>query len=266
MPSHESPLAGGNISQVVRVGDTVHRHQGSWSTTVHGLLDHLAAQGFTGAPRFLGIDDQDREILSYLPGDVGSYPLQPYMWFDDALVRAGRLLRQLHDASVGYAPDDAVWQMAYPDATLHEVICHNDIAPYNTVFVDERRVAFFDFDTASPGPRWWDLAYAAYTFVPLAGFVPFLDGTTRPYESSAHAVERARRLQLLAETYGPHGSPNLVQSVVERLEAMCTLLADRAATGDATYMRLVDEGHLQHYEREIAFIQRHGDDWEVERA
>ena len=52
------------------------------------------------------------------------------------------------------------------------MICHNDVAPYNTVFVDGRPRALIDFDTAGPGPRVWDIAYAAYTFVPLGASSP----------------------------------------------------------------------------------------------
>lgn len=48
-----------------------------------------------------------------------------------------------------------------------EVICHNDVAHYNTVFVAGRPVAFIDRDPAAPGPRVWDLVYAAYRLVPL---------------------------------------------------------------------------------------------------
>lgn len=107
MTYNESPLHGGNISQVVRVGTTVRRHQGPWSVAVHGLLRHLEVQGFDGAPRFLGIDEQGREILSFIQGDVGNYPLQPSMWSDTALCRAGVLLRSMHDATVGYAPPNA---------------------------------------------------------------------------------------------------------------------------------------------------------------
>ncbi|WP_290866248.1 phosphotransferase [Hamadaea sp.] len=50
-----------------------------------------------------------------------------------------------------------------------EVVCHSDAAPYNTVFRSGHPVALIDFDTAHPGPRVWDVAYAVYRFVPLGG-------------------------------------------------------------------------------------------------
>jgi hypothetical protein len=260
MATDEQPLDGGNVSQVVRIGNTAHRQVNFWSRTVHGLLRHLERQGFDGAPRFLGFDECGREILSYIPGEVGSYPLPPYMWSDSTLIDAGRMLRRLHDATMTYAPSEARWQFVYPDASLHEVICHNDVAPYNAVFVDGHLQALIDFDTAGPGPRVWDVAYAAYTFVPLANFTPLSDGTTVPYDST-HASERLRRLRLLCDAYGLH-FPGLIETVERRLESMCVLLADRAAAGDAAYVRLVDEGHLGHYRTETAFVRKYGHDWQ----
>ena len=41
-------LSGGNVNIVVSVGDTVHGKTTAASTTVHRLLDHLAAAGFAG--------------------------------------------------------------------------------------------------------------------------------------------------------------------------------------------------------------------------
>lgn len=37
---------------------------------VQAVLLHLEAVGFEGAPRFLGVDDEGREILTYIEGDV----------------------------------------------------------------------------------------------------------------------------------------------------------------------------------------------------
>ena len=59
-------LVGGiaNRGRVVRIGDTVRRPQRATSPAIHALLRHLADVGFPGAPRFLGIDEQGREVLS----------------------------------------------------------------------------------------------------------------------------------------------------------------------------------------------------------
>src|SRR4051812_6261963 len=86
----EEVLAGGNLSHVVRVGDTVRRPTGPWTPTVHALLAHL--DGFDGAPKVLGIDEQDREILEYLPGAM-AWPEMGALKTDDGLARAAALLR-----------------------------------------------------------------------------------------------------------------------------------------------------------------------------
>ncbi|MGH3171034.1 MAG: hypothetical protein ACRDN0_34865 [Trebonia sp.] len=71
MTGTEIPLPGGNMNGgVVRVGDTVRRPAGPWTPAVHALLAHLHAVGFAGAPRPLGIDEHDREILTFVPGTV----------------------------------------------------------------------------------------------------------------------------------------------------------------------------------------------------
>ena len=71
----EQVLFGGNsITGVVRVGDTVRRHAGPWSTSVDSLLHHLENVGFDGAPRALGYDDRGRQVLSYVPGYVDPNP------------------------------------------------------------------------------------------------------------------------------------------------------------------------------------------------
>ena len=75
---------------------------------MHGLLRHLEARGFDGAPRYLGVDDRGREILTFIDGEVGAYPLPAYMWSDEVLAGAARLLRSLHDAALDYvAPEGA---------------------------------------------------------------------------------------------------------------------------------------------------------------
>ncbi len=240
---HEQPLSGGNITGVVRVGETVRRACGPWSPAVHGLLQHLERQRFDGAPRFYGIDERGREILSFLPGEVGIFP---YVWSTPCIVQAARLLRRLHDATLGYRPPaGAVWQVSYPDAARHEVICHNDFAPYNLVFIDQLPTAIIDFDTAGPGPRAWDLAYALYWFVPL--FLHAEPGAPgRPDPALA-----AERIRIFCAAYGAPATPALLDMVELRLHALCVHLIRRALQGDGPYLRMIAEGHLAGYQAAI---------------
>ncbi|SYX83238.1 Aminoglycoside phosphotransferase (fragment) [Paenibacillus alvei] len=71
----------------------------------HELLKHLEKQDFKGAPRFSGIDDSDREILSFIGEEVPGnnyYELESYMWSDETLTGLARLMRYFHDATKGF--------------------------------------------------------------------------------------------------------------------------------------------------------------------
>src|SRR3954447_3544617 len=99
-------LLGGtaNRGQVVRVGDTVRRPQRATSPATHALLRHLADVGFDGAPRFLGVDEQAREVLSYVPGPAITPPYPAWALTDDALVSGAPLLRDYHRAVSTFSP------------------------------------------------------------------------------------------------------------------------------------------------------------------
>jgi aminoglycoside phosphotransferase (APT) family kinase protein len=157
----EVRLEGGSMTHVVRVGDTVRRSPGRQSAAVQALLRHLESEGVDGAPRALGFDDQGRETVTFIDGKLG------FVWDDDVLPVLGSLIRRLHDAaaSFDYLPHAGSW--IGPIRAPVETICHNDIVPRNTVYRDRMPFAFIDWDGAAPGPRAWDLAYAAAAFIPL---------------------------------------------------------------------------------------------------
>jgi hypothetical protein len=154
MTEHEEPLASGHTTKgVVRVGDTVRRPLHMNSAFVHRLLEHLAVQGHPGVPRFLGLDEKGREMLSFLPGEV---PDDLGVFSDEQVHRAARLLRRLHDVT-----QESVLRDPY------EVVCHGDPSPCNCVFVDDLPVGFIDFDAARPGNRRDDVGYAAWMWLEI---------------------------------------------------------------------------------------------------
>ncbi|AIQ37631.1 aminoglycoside phosphotransferase [Paenibacillus sp. FSL R5-0345] len=264
--THEEVLEGGNMNRIVRRENTVLRPTGSWSPCVHELLQHLEEQNFEGAPKFLGTDDLEYEILTFILGDVSGnkYPeLEPYMWSDETLVSLAQILRNYHDATAGFnLKSENKWQLSYSDEGQHEVICHNDAALYNVVFQQGLPVALIDFDMAGPGPRIWDIAYTLYTSVPLASFAPdYSSGKTTLYRSDLHAVERSRRIHLFFESYGAPIPKELQQWIIQRLTTLCDTLRNGAADGNPAYLTMVEEGHLMHYQREIEFVSDNFEDW-----
>lgn len=241
MDEAEQTLTGGNVNVVVRVGATVRRLTQPWTPTVHALLQHLHLQGFPGAPQALGLDPQGREVLSFIPGDVPQYPVPTYVLTDQTLQEVVQLLRHYHDATRSFTPPPgAVWPSEVPGVA--EVICHNDIAPYNTVFRHERPVAWIDFDSAAPGPRLWDVVYAAYRFVPL-------EGAAR--EASVWPTH-LRRLRRFCELYGLNEAEwaDFTDTLLARLDAMCGWLLQGVDQPESAQARLVQDGHLAYYQRE----------------
>jgi hypothetical protein len=245
----EAP-AGGGVNDVVRIGSTVRRPAGPWTSAVHALLDHLARTGFTGAPRAHGLDGQGREILDHVPGEVADYPLPGYVQTDAVLREVAALLRAYHDATAGFTPpEDARWY--FPSREPAEVICHGDIAPYNCVFRNGKPVAFIDFDTAHPGPRVWDFAYAACRFVPLAA--------ADNEDFTLPVGEQARRLRLFADAYGLDADNRAVVAATaeERLEHLVSHMHARAREGNAAFAGHIADGHDVLYLASVAHIARH---------
>src|SRR5579859_5623069 len=112
---HEIPLPGGDVTDgIVRVGDTVRRPQGPHSPLVHAVLQHLERQGFDGAPRFLGIDEKGREVLSFVEGEVAGRPAPAWLADEARLVSLARLVRRLDDAMAGFAPSSAMLEAVAP--------------------------------------------------------------------------------------------------------------------------------------------------------
>jgi hypothetical protein len=246
----EIPLAGGNVSTVVRVGGTVRRVAGPHTPAVHAVLRHLEVAGFDAAPRALGYDRQGREVLSYVDGEVGHFPLGPE-WTDDATLAAvARLLRRFHDAQAGFEPPaDARWFFgAAPDA---EVVCHHDAAPYNTVRRPDGTLALIDWDLAAPGSRLSDVAYAVWKWASLEahatvdlGFPP--------------GVDLGTRIRLFADAYGLSAAQRagLLDAVRARMVAMIEGIERLAAEGRPAFVRLLREGHTEYPKQDLRQLAR----------
>ncbi|MFI2608890.1 phosphotransferase [Kitasatospora sp. NPDC018619] len=251
----EQPLSGGNTSTgVVRVGDTVRRPAGPWTPAVHALLEHLHAAGFRAAPRPLGLDGQGREVLTYQPGEV--------VWPDrfdllrpaGRLARIARLVREFHDAVRDFTPPpDARWRVLMPPDGAPDTIAHNDLAPWNLVAGPGHRWSFIDWDTAAPGTRLWDLAYALHGFLPLSA---------RPGLRLADA-RAAARLRVFVDAYGLDEGErrSLVPLLGPRTRAMHDFLRDRAGRGEQPWAGLWAEGHGEVWRTDAEYVEQRLERW-----
>ncbi|MEO7716999.1 MAG: aminoglycoside phosphotransferase family protein [Capsulimonas sp.] len=249
---HEETLAGGNSNvSVTRIGDTVRRAMTAHSPSVHRLLRHLESKGWSGCPRLIGVDERGREILTYLPGECG---FMPYLWHgDDALTAAAHLLRGYHEAVADFVacPSDS-WAYAYPDLSRHEIICHNDFAPYNWICQDEKPSAVIDFDDAGPGPRLRDVAYAAYWMAPLS-----FGGGSMKALSDADIANNSRRLKLFCACYGVAATPELLDMAHEVLIWLCNWMLAGVKAGDPVRQKMEREGYWAYWDREARTLLEH---------
>jgi hypothetical protein len=180
----------GNMTDVVRQGNTVVRQCGAWSHANHAVLKHLETVGFPGAPRLLSVEGAE-ETLTFVPGTSVPADLAGFAG-DDVLVAVASLIRKLHDALSSFDPEPHLDFPRMPGAPVgSRFVCHNDLAPWNTIFEQGRARAFIDWDLVAPAPPAWDIAYAAWRFVPL-------------YPDDArygHPLTRGWRLRLFLDTY-----------------------------------------------------------------
>lgn len=190
-------LTGGreNPGEVVRVGDTVRRPRGSGRLVTEALLVYLESVGFDEAPKFLGVDDDGRQILSYVDGTA----TDPVPWQHDDERNAAQLgtvaatLARLHAATAGFTPPP-VAKPRRPLAVPGTTWTHGDVGYSNIVFVDERLAGLIDWEFAAPGHPHNDLA--ALLAMSVRG--PKLGAPDNPRRERAVATA----LRSIADGYG----------------------------------------------------------------
>lgn len=267
MKSTEEVLSGGNINKVVKKGDILYREI-KGSPMVHQYLAYLEKVGMTGVPRFLGIDSQNREMLSFLPGQTMGNPLPPYASLftsDDTLIAIARFMKKLHAVSEGFLPTAKKhqWASSLFNKKQWETICHNDAALWNFVFSKTTVIGLFDFDTACPGPRLWDIALTLYSLVPLTPHEPdSILGKNVPYQTSKHRHKRQKRIQLFFNAYGIPCPKDCIPWSIRRIQVdFCDYMTKGAAKGDENAIRMIREGHLAYYQKVLSFMKEHEHEW-----
>lgn len=255
----EVALPKGDVTEgVVRVGETVRRPRQEQSEFVAAYLGHLAARGYPGAPRFLGVDDRGRDVLDFVPGDVPGAPPEPWACTDAVVADVGLLLRGLHDVSAGWVPPPGLdWfgrHRVVPDLPAElvdlpgppELVAHCDVTPQNTVFRDGRPVALVDFDLARPTRRVADVLNTAMWWVPL-----------QPPQDRAPAqrdVDVPARLTAFLDAYGLADRAELLELADPMWRRSWHAMRHNARTRGGGWARMWDEGVGDLIERRRAWF------------
>lgn len=215
MSSPETPLTGGLVNRVVRVGDTVRRPAGPWTPAVQALLAHLAAKGFV-APRPLGVDAEGREVVSFVAGQPSIWPWPAPLLEEEGVRAVGALVRRFHDAVADLRPAGPQrWQRGARAVLPGELVCHGDLNPSNILWHGGRPIGLIDWESAYPGWALSDVATLAWTTCPLLGDEPLA-----AMGFGAPPSRRGRLRALLAGYGGPGGDvePITVLTEVHRLQ------------------------------------------------
>ncbi|MFF5260511.1 phosphotransferase [Actinomadura viridis] len=253
----EMPLSGGDVTEgIVRLGDTVRRPYRSHSPAVHGLLRHLEMVGFDGAPRVLGVDEQGREVLSWVEGETPPRPLPGFAVTDEALAGVAGLLRRYHEAVAGYeAPPDAPWDMAASRLDGEpELIGHCDVTPENVVFRHGRPVGLIDFDLARPTTRLYDVVTTLRHWAPIA------DPGDRDWRLCR--VDVGRRLRLFCDAYGLDRDMRrqVLPAARVRFERSYEAMRTRAEVVGGAWARIWHGGAGPRIRRAQDWLDRHWDE------
>ncbi|HEX5403758.1 MAG TPA: phosphotransferase [Pseudonocardiaceae bacterium] len=218
----EQLLPGGSVNHVVRAGDTVRRRPGDRAEFVHRLLRHFEQHGWAGAPRLLGLDEQGREILTFVDGYVAWQSPTERVNSIESLTQVARLVRQFHDLTANSLL-----------AGDQEVVCHNDLSPKNTVYRDAGAillpVALLDWDMAAPGARVHDVAHMCWQYLDLGPAVDDVDTTVR-------------HLRVMCDAYGPVDRGRVVETILWWQDRCWHGIEAGAAAGDAAMIGLRDSG------------------------
>jgi Phosphotransferase enzyme family len=251
----EQPLAGGMGSggAVVRVGDTVRRPIRPYSAAVAAFLRHLEAVGFDRAPRHLGTDDDGREVLEYVEGDVALPPYPAWAGEHELLLDVARTQRALHAAAASFVPPaDAVWDRPnLPDPGPDALVCHNDMCIENVVVRDGRVAAFIDFDFAAPSERLLDIAIAARHWIPIRDPLDV--------DPELRGLDQVERFRGFCAEHGldASGREAVVRHLGAFLDRALVTMRLRAESGLEAYVRTWTAGYPEQNRRSRDWLDRH---------
>ena len=147
----EIVLGGGRTTTgVVRVGNTVRRPAKRYSEYTYQVLRFLERKHFKYSERYLGKDEENRDIFAYVEGfvpndlgDTSDLQLHSFM----------KIVREFHDISRDFVKSETL------------VLCHDDLSPCNVVFRDNHPIVIIDWDGVHPDECWQDLTYILWLWI-----------------------------------------------------------------------------------------------------
>ncbi|MGW6173980.1 phosphotransferase [Arthrobacter sp. NPDC055138] len=247
-------LTGGvaNAGAIIRIGDEVRRPASAQTELVFSLLEHARSNGFTGVPEPLGLDEQGRERLRYIPGDVAIPPFPKWSLSPGLLASVSRLLRAFHDAVADFAPPaNAVWNTELAHPSGGKIVGHNDVCVENVVVRDGQAVALIDFEFAAPTDPLHDLAVLARHWVPVE--------THQDAERWGRSgFDVGSRLRIVADAYGIPVGPQrdeFLDQIVRGIHQSGPFVLARIARGEQAFIEMWERsGGQERITRRIAWI------------
>ncbi len=219
---------------------------------MHAFLHHLRSVGLDCVPEPRGATD-GIETLSYLPGESGRDG-----WFAqhpvEGLRSAARLLRRIHDASVGWEPPAEARWAAPPVAGDDLVLCHGDPGPWNFVWDGHEAVGLIDWDFLHPAPRLDDVAYALRWFAPARS-----DELALEWHHFPVVPDRAARIRAFLEAYGDLPAFDHAETIAARMEATIAIGTALAEAGIEPQRTWRAEGHFEEEAEEVQWVRDHRD-------
>jgi hypothetical protein len=253
----EQQLVGGvaHAGQVVRAGAHVLRPSSPHAEAIHALLSGLREAEFEGAPLPVGFDDDGRERLVFIEGDVPVPPYPAWAQDDAALASTAALLAQFHDAAQSFDPTGHTWSTEMADPAGGPIVCHNDVCLENVVFDRGLAVGLLDFDFCAPGRPVYDLAQLARMCVPI-------DDDTNAARLGWHAPDRLARLRLVADCYGldAQGRSELLAILDVSVDRGGEFVRRRVEAGDPNFVAMWnDMGGAERFARRRRWWTEHRD-------
>lgn len=100
-----------------------------------------------------------------------------------------------------------------------------------------------------------------YTCVSLSRVYYTETGEAVHYNSLQHADRIKERVKLFFESYSEGMEENYLEMVLLRIEGLWKYMKRKAVEGDMNFQKMIDEGHLEHYQNDMKFIREHGKEW-----